>query len=286
VKTLLLSIYRTALFAALAFGPLALIAMRNPHALPVGLFAFGALIVVSPVAWIAYVQSPLKAGIIGFAMFVLLAWLTVMSFRFAAAGASGRALWSVGSVVAWMIAFYLVPAALRSVWRNAEMDRSIAKGRAEQTAIEQARDDLSAHPEKRQPVLDSTRAWFLERFGPAIFLGHARYLTFGDPARDPAHVSIWAVMTLNEYQRFDVFSQDLKQLFVELNYWLGKAGYSWTVAAGAVDEREVAAAGGDEAYFGRYGERVTPQWTADRLDEARRATGLPALAPPLRRGPS
>jgi hypothetical protein len=166
------------------------------------------------------------------------------------------------------------------------MDRSIAEGRAEKAATEQARADLSVHPEKRQPVLESTRSWFLERFGPTLFLGHARYLTFGNPAQNPADVSIWAVMTLTEYQRFDVFSQDLKQLFVELNYWLVKAGYSWTVAAGAVDERDVAAAGGDDAYFGRNGERVTPQWTADRLAEAKAATTLPALAPPLRRLPS
>jgi Na+-translocating ferredoxin:NAD+ oxidoreductase RnfA subunit len=114
------------LFGLLGLAPLALIASKNLAAVPVGLFAWGAFIVASPLAWIVYLQSSKKVWLAAFALFVVLAALTIFTSRFAGAETSTRLLWSIGSFFSWAIAIYAVPGAIRVVFRRKRRARPAA----------------------------------------------------------------------------------------------------------------------------------------------------------------
>ncbi|MFL5481768.1 MAG: hypothetical protein ACJ8AK_06220 [Gemmatimonadaceae bacterium] len=273
-------LYEFIVFGVFGFLPLLLVAWKNARALPVGLLAFLSLVTVT-FGFVVFVMSkpgnraiPLLAG-------VVLLVLTVFAFRIAAHDLGSRIGWSVVSLVAWMMAINFGGNLIDNIKRDAGFAKSRVERIAEEAEIARKRAELEADPTKRRAVVAAQLAKYVESWKP--FLNHARYITCGDPATDPEQVTVWAILTLTEHQRFDVFNHELKKLFADLNYSLRKEGYPWAVAAGAVDARDVAAAGGDARFFGADGSSVSPQWPATTTQAKLAEPLVPPLQPPERR---
>jgi hypothetical protein len=274
-------LYEFVLFGVLGFGPLILVAWKNARALPVGLLGFLSLAMLT-FGFVIFAMSPSSNRIFQLLAAVVLAALTVLSFRFAADGFGSRIGWSVLSLVAWMMAFMFGQQLIDNIKRDAGFAKARVERVAEEAEIARKRAELEADPTKRGPVLARQLSKYAGQW--YMFLGQARYITFGDPASDPDHVTVWAVITLNEHQRLEGFNHNLTQLFTELNYRLPREGYRWPVGVGAVESRDVAAAGGDSAFFGPDGSNVIPQWPATTTQAEISQPSVPPLQPPARRG--
>jgi hypothetical protein len=264
----------------LGFGPLILLAWKNPRALPVGLLGFLSIAALA-FGFVVLVMSSSSARGILLLGGVVLAALTVFSFRFAGGDVGSKIGWSALSFVAWMMAFMFGQQLIDNIKRDAGFAKSRVERAQEEAEIARKRADLEADPTKRRAVLAAQLSKYVNSW--QLFLGHARYITFGDPSSDPEHVTVWAIVTLNEHQRLEPFNHELKQLFTELNYRLRKEGYPWAVGAGAVESGDVVAAGGDSAFFGPDGTSVIPQWPATTTQAQLSEPGVPPLQPPARR---
>jgi hypothetical protein len=273
-------LYQFVVFGLFGLVPLMLVAWKNARALPVGLLAFLSLSVVM-FGFVILVMSkpgnrtiPLLAGVV-----VLV--LAVFAFLIAADDLTSRIGWSVVSLAAWMMAINYGGNLIDNIKRDAGFAKSRVERIAEEAEIARKRAELDADPTKRHAVLAAQLSKYVESWKP--FLNHARYITFGDPATDPEQVTVWAILSLTEHQRFDVFNHELKKLFTDLNHSLRKEGYPWAVAAGAVEARDVAVAGGDSRFFGADGSSVSPQWPATTTQAKLAEPLLPPLQPPERR---
>jgi hypothetical protein len=265
-------------FALVAIAPMLLLAWKNARAIPAGLFLFMILAAV-PFGWVVFMLS-MKDLFQGLVYVATVAFLAFISVRFAAAEIGQRIAWSAVSTFAWGWAFYWGMLATDTIKTSIGFKRSIAERRAEDAEVARKRAILEADPTKRPAVLAERISSYISTNKP--FLERARYVTFGDPAKDPNHVTLWAILSLTERQRFDVFNHEVKRLFTELNFWLRREGYMWIVAVGAANASDIAAAGGDSAYFGRDGENVAPQWPANTPSDTRNEPNLPPLQPPQR----
>jgi hypothetical protein len=273
-------LYEFIVFGVFGFLPLMLVAWKNARALPVGLLAFLSLITVT-FGFVVFVMSKPGNRIIPVVAGVVLLVLTVFAFRIAGDDLGSRIGWSVVSLVAWMMAINFGGNLIDNIKRDAGFAKSRVERIAEEAEIARKRAELEADPTKRRAVVAAQLSKYVQSWKP--FLNHARYITFGDPATDPEQVTLWAILSLTEHQRFDVFNHELKKLFTDLNYSLRKEGYPWAVAAGAVEARDVAAAGGDSRFFGADGSSVSPQWPATATRAKLAEPLVPPLQPPERR---
>ena len=274
-------LYEYVLFGVLGFGPLILLAWKNARALPAGLLCFLSMATLL-FGFVNFMMSRSNAErIIQLLAAVVLAGLTVWSIRFAGDDAGSRISWSALSLIAWMMAVMFGGHLIDTIKRNARYAKDRVERAAEESELARKRAELEADPTKRRAVLEQQLSKHVNSWHP--FHGHARYITFGDPASDPDHVTVWAIITLNEHQRFEFFNNDLKQLFTELNSRLRREGYPWAVGIGAVESPDVAAAGGDSAFFGPDGTNVIPQWPATTTPADLNQSTVPPLQPPARR---
>jgi hypothetical protein len=275
----------TLIFAVIGFGPLVLLAFRNVRAVPVGLFGVAAMFAGTyGLFMIAGSEGGTRAFYVG--LTVILAILLVLSFQFSADTLGQRVKWLLLSYAAWAIAFTFG-------WRtleNLRLDMGAEKRKAERAvaAADSARkhEALERAPADRGDVLRRQLRLVVAKQHP--FIGEPRYLIFGDPATNPEAVTVWAVLDLDKDQRFDLFALDLRNVYSTLTRALGKEGYTWPVAVGAADQRDVTALGGDDAFFGKNGEYVIPQLAGgvdpDRVyDHEMRELEPPVLTPAGRR---
>lgn len=267
------------LFVVLGCGPLILLAWKNVRALPVGLLV-GASIAIYAFGLVVFVMGPASNRKILLAGGVVLAALTVFSFVIAGDAALSRIGWSVLSLAAWMSAIHFGGQLIDNAKRDARFARDDIKRAAEEAHLATKCAELESDPTKRRPVLARELSKYIETVKP--FRNHWRYITFGDPATDPGNVTVWAIVTLYQDQHLDNLKHALRDLFTDLNRSLRKEGYVWTLSAGAVDARDVAAAGGDSRFFGADGSGVIPQWPATMTQAELSKPLLPPLQAPRR----
>ena len=109
-----------------------------------------------------------------------------------------------------------------------------------------------------QAMEDARKQWNSARPARPV----VRVVHFGEPIFAPRDVVVWALHSdpTNDEWLKDHAGNTLAELFAgTLEMRLREVGYPHAIDVGVAPAADVAAAGGDEAYFGEDGRRLTPQ---------------------------
>ena len=92
-----------------------------------------------------------------------------------------------------------------------------------------------------------------------------RFVVFGDPATEPDRMVVWAVVTPTVHVTWLSYSFYGERLHQRVNNLLRERGYPVKIALGFASSTAIDSAGGDDAYFGRDGSKVIPQYPPDNV---------------------
>jgi len=274
------------LAVAISLVPLGLLFRANPRAIPVGLFAFsGPLIFIVGALGIggAGAGSQGQANRLlaqWVATLVVVAILGIVSFMWLGGSAGSRSKWVGLSWLTWAVVFFICAKAVSA----AENVRRAARYQIEKKEMADPNSDyskLKARYDKPSPppvpVLQRVVDAVAERMANDPFKP-ARFVYFGDTQK-PETVAIWAVMSLDSSKVFGAQAIRNGGLFIKVTLAMRERGLDDPASVGVTTEELIEAAGGDSAYFGPDGSRVTPQF--DRAHDV--SAPVHDLYPPLRR---
>ena len=264
---------------AVALIPLGWLAMRNARAVPIGAFIVAIIAVVGFGAigvGGAAVNSSVGAQkgilLLGATLAVLIA-VALANLAWMTGPVDSRLNWAATSTGVWLLVVLI--GSWAAGWsRGIDADRSSeaywAPIRAAEARGAQLRAELDRHPERRAAVIDSALV-AVKTFGEESMEKIERFVVFGDPARAPANVVIWAVVRMRpdtDWSRFGYYGERMQ---LRLNDGLRLGGYPAKVAFGVAPANAVDADGGDAGYFGTDGTRRVPQYPANH-----QVPGVPA----------
>ncbi len=220
---------------------------------------------------------------------VLILWIVVMAvlvclllITFARMNGSffERIRWTGVGVGVWILVGMIVSGAsgeVQDLHLEAESQAFLERAAQAEAEIPRTRAKLDRTPERRRAVLDNT----LAQVKGEVVLSYrevGRFVVLGDPATAPEHVVVWAVVTPRPPESWAAYSFYGERLHQRLNSLLRERGYPVKIALGFAFSAAIDSAGGDEAYFGRDGSKIIPQYLPDnvigdrprRLEVARR----------------
>lgn len=214
---------------------------------------------------------------------VVLGCLLLITFARMTGSFLERIKWTAAGVGVWILVGMIVSRAsgevqgLRMEARTQALVQQSAQAEAE---IPRRRSELDRTPERRRALLDSTLARVKVDFAQSYYREVRRFVVFGDPATEPAHVVVWAVIAPTRQETLVAYSYYGERLQQRLNTLLRERGYPAKIALGFVFSATIDSAGGDEAYFGLDGSKLIPQYPPDYVigDRPRR------LEAPRRKG--
>ncbi|MBI4500885.1 MAG: hypothetical protein HY700_06955 [Gemmatimonadetes bacterium] len=254
------------------------LAMQNPRAIPIGaLLSALAFVIAFSMHLVALAKSK-HALTIWILVVVTLVGLILLNLAWMEGSLGRRLLWAVGSMLIW--SFLLIPKLgeagkqLAKILPASAAVKASRKEEAEAAAkVQRLRGELDRFPERRRAVLD--RVLEEERAGMAQSGRQPRIVVFGDPATAPEHVVVWLVLTPvgRAWEEFFYYGHEQ---YRRVNTSLRQQGYPAEIKLGLAPSAEVDRAGGDQAYFGREGTAVVPQFPAEhRPDVTRRQLEMP-----------
>ena len=273
---------------AISAVPVGLLARRNPRSVLAGALV-AALFVVCALG--ALGVGGAGAGprsdvagllILWISVMAVLVWLLLITFARMNGSFLERIKSTAVGVGVWILVGMIVSRASGEVQdlQIAASARTFQEQAAQAEAeIPRTRAALDRTPERRRAVLDGT----LAQMKGEVVLDYrpvGRFVVFGDPATEPERVVVWAVVTPRPPQSWAAYSSYGERLHQRLNNLLREQGYPGKIALGFAFSAPIDSAGGDEAYFGRDGSKVIPQYLPDHVigDRPRR------LEAPRRKG--
>lgn len=207
---------------------------------------------------------------------LLIMWIVVMAvlvglllITFARMNGSflERVKWTAVGVGVWILVGMIVSRAsgeVQDLQMEAETQAFLDRAAQAEAEIPWKRSELDRTPERRRAVLDST----LAQVKGEVVLSYrevGRFVMFGDPATEPEHVVVWAVVTPTPQETWAAYSFYGERLHQRLNNLLRERGYPVKIALGFAFSAAIDSAGGDESYFGRDGSKVIPQYLPDNV---------------------
>ncbi len=267
--------------------PIWLLARRNPRSVLAGALVV-ALFVVYGVG--ALGVGGAGAGPTSDAGSVLILWIVVLAvlvclllitFSRMNGSFSERIKWTARGVGIWILVGMIVSLAsgeVQDLHLEAESQAFLERAAQAEAEIPRTRAKLDRTPERRRAVLDNT----LAQVKGEVVLSYregGRFVVLGDPATEPEHVVVWAVVTPRPPESWAAYSFYGERLHQRLNSLLRERGYPGKIALGFAFSAVIDSAGGDDAYFGPDGSKVIPQYLPDNVigDRPRR------LEPPRRK---
>ena len=260
--------------AVVAMAPLAILAWRNPRALPAGLFGIALLFL-------------LTAGLFGFALgtrqtkieLAIIAVVLAAGFAagtwFSSADPASRPRWTALSCGAWMIALLAGRMFYQEMRSEKRYQEQVAGDSSAAAATQRSRAALAADPTLRAATLNEQIKLYADSLQERF--GDPRFIWLGDPVAHPESVTVWAIYDLSKGQRHDGIRFHLWYAFGMINKQLKDAGYPARIAVGAANAADVQAAGGDTAYFGAHGEKWIPQLSPANVTQDDVNAGRPPL---------
>jgi len=167
----------------------------------------------------------------------------------------------------WILVGMIVSLAsgeVQDVHLEAESKAFLERAAQAEAEIPRTRAKLDRTPERRRAVLETT----LAQVKGEVVLSYrevGRFVVLGDPATEPEHVAVWAVVTPRPPESWAAYSFYGERLHQRLNSLLRERGYPVKIALGFAFSAAIDSAGGDEAYFGRDGSKVIPQYLPDNV---------------------
>ncbi len=207
---------------------------------------------------------------------VLILWIVVMAvlvclllitFSRMNGSFSERIKWTTRGVGVWLLVGIIVSRAsgeVQDLKLAAESQAFLVRAAQAEAEIPRTRAALDRTPERRRAVLDGTLA---QVKGEVVtsYREVGRFVVLGDPATEPEHVVVWAVVTPRPPESWAAYSFYGERLHQRLNSLLRERGYPGKIALGFAFAAAIDSAGGDEAYFGRDGSKVIPQYLPDNV---------------------
>src|SRR5436190_427675 len=201
---------------------------------------------------------------------VLILWIVVMAvlayllitFSRMNGSFSERIKWTGRGVGVWILVGIIISGAsgeAQDLKLEAESQAFLERAAQAEAEIPRTRAALDRTPERRRAVLDGTLAQVKGEIA-GNYRAVDRFVVFGDPATEPDHVVVWAVVTPTRYVTWLSYSFDGERLHQRLNNLLRERGYPVKIAFGFASSTAIDSAGGDEAYFGRDGSKVIRQY--------------------------
>jgi len=197
----------------------------------------------------------------------VLAYLLLITFSRMNGSFSERIKWTGRGVGVWILVGIIISGAsgeAQDLKLEAESQAFLERAAQAEAEIPRTRDALDRTPERRRAVLDGTLAQVKGEIA-GNYGAVDRFVVFGDPATEPDHVVVWAVVTPTRYVTWLSYSFDGERLHQRLNNLLRERGYPVKIAFGFASSTAIDSAGGDEAYFGRDGSKVIPQYLPDNV---------------------
>jgi len=232
-------------------------------ALIVALFIVGALGAMGLGGAGAGARSDLGSILVGWiVVMVALVSLLLITFARMSGSLDERLKWTAVGVGVWILVGMIVSGAsgeVQDLQRQVEMRAFLDRAARAEAEIPRTRRELDKTPERRRVIVDSTLAQVKGEV-VASYREVGRFVVLGDPATDPARVVVWAVITPTPGQSWPAYSFYGERLHQRLNSLLRERGYPAKVALGFASSAAIDSAGGDEAYFGRDGSEVIPQY--------------------------
>ena len=206
---------------------------------------------------------------------VLILWIVVMAvlayllitFSRMNGSFSERIKWTGRGVGVWILVGIIISGAsgeAQDLKLEAESQAFLERAAQAEAEIPRTRAALDRTPERRRAVLDGTLAQVKGEIA-GNYRAVDRFVVFGDPATEPDHVVVWAVVTPTRYVTWLSYSFDGERLHQRLNNLLRERGYPVKIAFGFASSTAIDSAGGEEAYFGRDGSKVIPQYLPDNV---------------------
>lgn len=260
---------------AISAVPIGLLARRHPRAVLAGALVV-ALLVVYALGGFGLGGAGAGAGASSGLAGLVIMWIAVMValvilLLITVARMSGsleeRLKWTAAGVGVWILVGMIVSRAsgeVQDLRRQAELQAFLDRAAQAEAEIPRTRRELDKAPERRRVILDST----LAQVKGEVVLSYRpvdRFVVLGDPATEPEHVVVWAVITPTPKQSWPVYSFYGERLHQRLNSLLRERGYPAKIALGFASAAAIDSAGGDQAYFGRDGSELIPQYQPDNV---------------------
>ena len=259
---------------AISAVPVGLLARRNPRSILAGAlvvalfvaFAFGGLGVGGAGAGPSSDLPGLL--ILWIVVMAVLAWLLLITFARMNGSFGERIKWTGAGVGVWILVGMIVSRAsgqVQDLQIEAEAQAFVDRAARAEAEIPRTRRELDRTPERRRVVLDATLAQVKGDFAASHSHELGRFVVFGNPATEPDRVVVWTVVTPTRQVTWLWYSFQGERLHQQMNDLLRERGYPVKIALGFASSAAIDSAGGDEAYFGRDGSQVIPQYLPDNV---------------------
>ena len=254
--------------------PVGWLARRNPRSLLAGVLVVALFVVYAlggfglggagagPTSDIA---GLLITWIVGMAVLACLLLITLARMN---GSFSERIKWTGAGVGVWILVAMIVSRAsgeVQDLQMEAESQAFLDRAARAEAEIPRTRAKLDRTPERWRAVLDSTLAKVKGDFAASHYQELGRFVVFGNPATEPDRVVVWAVVTPTRQVTWLWYSFQGERLHQQMNDLLRERGYPVKIALGFASSAAIDSAGGDEAYFGRDGSQVIPQYLPDNV---------------------
>jgi len=265
-------IWLTAL--AISAIPVGLLWRRNPRSLLAGALVVALFVVFAlggfGLGGAGAGPSSDLAGllIMWIVVMVALLWLLLITFARMNGSFHERIKSTAVGVGVWILVGMIVSRAsgeVQDLQVVAETQAFLDQAARAEAEIPRTRAKLDRTPERRRAVLDSTLAQVKREFAASHYREIGRFVVFGDPATEPDRVVVWVVVTPTPRVTWLSYSFYAEGLHQKMNDLLRERGYPVKIALGFASSAAIDSAGGDEAYFGRDGSQVIPQYLPDNV---------------------